>query len=51
MSTITLKCFLKNTIHSDDSNDCNNSHDSNEKNLLKEIRMKCINLYLKNRET
>ena len=44
MKAIILKCFLKNFIHSDDSND------SNEKISTEEIRMKkikCINLYLK----
>ena len=44
MKTIILKCFKKNIIHTEDSN---------EKISTKEIRMKkikCINLYLKNKQ-
>ena len=44
MKTITVNCFYKKDfIYSDDSND------SNEKALTKKI--KCINLYLKNKRT
>ena len=49
MKTVILKYFLKNIIYSGDSI---HSNDSNEKISTKEIRMKkikCINLYLKNK--
>ena len=49
MKTVILKYFLKNIIYSGDSV---HSNDSNEKISTKEIRMKkikCINLYLKNK--